>query len=136
MLSVKNYPADYVDACEARFGRLLESWHALGVPDGVEARSFTVDFVHDMILGLEHSFVHRMRGNEGKDGNPLNEMRMLANSILEHDAVLTADKSIKYAPESSVTGLAIGAPIDISPNRLGELAAAYVSTIRTKFPPA
>jgi hypothetical protein len=36
-----------------------------------------------MVLVLEAPIVNRLRGNERKDGNPLNEVRMLAASILE-----------------------------------------------------
>ncbi len=36
-----------------------------------------------MILALGHYFVHRGRHTEGKDGNPLTEVRMLCDAIME-----------------------------------------------------
>ena len=35
-----------------------------------------------MVLQLEYMFVHRLSGLEGKDGNPLTEVRVLCNSLL------------------------------------------------------
>jgi hypothetical protein len=52
--------------------------------------------------------VHRARGLEGKDGNPLNEVRMLCDSILQKDGVMTADKTIKFDPAKSVLRLQPG----------------------------
>ncbi len=35
---------------------------------------------------------HVMRGKEGKDGNPLNEVRMLCNSIMENDGKMAEER--------------------------------------------
>jgi hypothetical protein len=61
-----------------------------------------------MVLILDTYFTHRSRTTEGKDGNPLNEVRVLCNSILENKRVLRADKSIKLKPETSVLKLPPG----------------------------
>lgn len=136
MLSVKNYPADYVDACQTRLEHQLDTWQALDVAGDEAAEAFTVDFHNNLILVLEHSFVHRMRGNEGKGGNPLNEVRRLADSILNNHAMLAGEKSIKYKPETSVTGLAVGDQIALTSDKLRALAIAYFATIRDKYPPS
>jgi hypothetical protein len=75
----------------------------------VAVGSFEPLFFGNLVLRLECCcFVHRAGGSEGKDGNPLNEVRMLSNSILQNGGVLTADKTIKYKPETSVLKLKIG----------------------------
>ncbi len=43
-------------------------------------------------------FVHRRNTLERKDGNPLNEVRMLRSSILQSHGVMSADKTIKFNP--------------------------------------
>jgi hypothetical protein len=43
-----------------------------------------------------------LRNKEGKDGNPVNEVRVLSESLVQGDGTLTVPKSIKLDPESSV----------------------------------
>jgi len=126
MLSMKAYPDRYVAACEARFERHVDTISELG-PEGVAV------LAPDAVLLLEHLFVHRMRGNEGKDGNPLNEVRLLAESILGNDGVLEVTGGIKLRPEASVSGLAAGEPIVLDEARLRALGTAYFAEIRTRF---
>jgi hypothetical protein len=87
----------------------------------------------DSVLLLEHLFVHRMRGNEGKDGNPLNEVRLLAESILTNDGVLEVPASIKLRPDTSVTGLAAGDRIVLDGPQLRGLGQAYFQELRIRF---
>jgi hypothetical protein len=44
------------------------------------------------VLLLDHMFVHRLSGAEGKDGNPLNEVRVLVNSLLYNGGKLQITK--------------------------------------------
>ena len=57
---------------------------------------------------LDNLFVHRLRTAEGKDGNPLNEVRVICGSPLENGGALAADKQIKLKPEASVLGYEVG----------------------------
>ena len=57
---------------------------------------------------------------EGKDGNPLNEVRMMGNSILQNHGVLSADKTIKYNPAKSILKLQVGAEIKLRYYKLWE----------------
>ena len=129
MLSVKNYPQEYVDSCRARLQAQLDAYDDAAVTD-----AFRTEFLNNLILVLEQSFVHRMRGNEGKDGNPLNEVRMLADSILTNGATLAVEKSIKYAPDRAVLGLELGAPISLRLDQFNELADRYFEAIEERFP--
>ena len=63
-----------------------------------------------MLLVLDGYFVHRLRGVEGKDGNALNEVRVLARSLMENGGTVTADPQITLDPAHSVLGLEVGAP--------------------------
>jgi hypothetical protein len=59
-------------------------------------------FFSNMVLALDHYFLHRVRKLEGKDGNPLNEVRVLCDSLTENDGVFAADGAIKLKPEETV----------------------------------
>lgn len=85
----------------------FDAWRALGMGDDDATNAFNLERFNNLILVLEQCFVHRMRGNESKDGNPLNEVWMLADSILTNHAVLAADKTVKYKPETAVVGLVV-----------------------------
>jgi hypothetical protein len=50
---------------------------------------------------LENYFVHRSRTLEKKDGNPLNEVRVLCTSMMSNDGKLAADKQIRLDPAKS-----------------------------------
>jgi hypothetical protein len=90
-------------------------------------------FCANLVLALDACFVHRTRGLEGKDGNPLNEVRMLCTSILQHDGRLTADRTIKYDAARSVLKLAMGDRIALSAAGFRRLAAAFFDEIGAKF---
>ena len=103
-----------------------------------KSKASTVNALDDQVfksltLLLDYYFVHRTRAMEGKDGNPLNEVRMLCNSILSHESVLTADKSIKYKPETSVLKLSVGDPIQIDEDQFVTLSKAFFAEIGRRF---
>ena len=90
MLSVKGYSKDYIDSCKGKVERDIEVFNLLD--------RYSIEFercyFNNMVLILETMFIHRMRGQEGKDGNPLNEVRMLANSLLTNQVKRVSYKTI------------------------------------------
>ena len=76
MRAVKNSPKAYIDACEARMKKNLAAYKPVKNAAGGQADKFEPQFFAHLTLVLDHYFVHRTRGIEGKDGNPLNEVRM------------------------------------------------------------
>ena len=58
------------------------------------SREFEQRFFNDQVLILDNMFVHRLTGIEGKDGNPLNEVRVLCNSILLNQGKLPLTSSL------------------------------------------
>ena len=77
--------------------------------------------------------MHRTRAIEGKDGNPLNEVRMLSQSILYEGAVLSLDKTIKYNAETAVSGLAIGDEIGLDEAQFAQLCSAFFTEMEKRF---
>jgi hypothetical protein len=44
-------------------------------------------------------FLFRIRAIEGKDGNPLNEVRVICNSIMNNKNIMSADNTIRLNPD-------------------------------------
>jgi class 3 adenylate cyclase len=99
MLMVGSYAKDYVDACRAQMAAQLASYRKVLAAKPADIDAFERQFFNHMILALDHYCVHRSRGMEGKDGNPLNEVRMLCDAIMEHQGRMSASKTIRYEPE-------------------------------------
>ena len=97
--------------------------------------SFEALFFNNMALVLDRYFVHRLPGAdyEGKDGNPLNEVRILCDSLMNNNGVLRGDKQIKLTPERSVLKLQIGDPIKLTEAEFERLSAAFVAELERRF---
>jgi hypothetical protein len=146
MLCMNQYPQDYVDACRKNMQAQLSAYKTLAgaareeeksgtgrpVP-GAAVAAFEPLFFNNLVLVLDNFFVHRARGQEKKDGNPLNEVRMLCNGILQHKGMLAADKTIKYEPAKSVLKLDIGQKIALSEADFLRLFKAFFAEIEAKF---
>ena len=140
MLAVTSYPEVYVQLTAAKVDEQLAAYAALvaAVKGNAKAEAalaaFAPGYFNTMLLALDHHFMHRMRGAEGKDGNPLNEMRMLSDSIMEHDGVLKENRTIKYKADKAVAGIALGQEIVLDAETFERLAKAYLAEIGKRFP--
>jgi hypothetical protein len=140
MLAVTSYPEVYVQLTAAKVEEQLAAYAALAAAVKGNAKAeaalaaFAPGYFNSMLLALDHHFMHRMRGAEGKDGNPINEVRMLVDSIMENDGVLKANSTIKYKAEKSVAGMAVGQTIALDAATFERLANAYVAEIGKRFP--
>lgn len=134
MLGVKTYEHDYVESCWKRVSAQLAALDHLitsagaGVPDEVET-----ELLAALTVELDAFFVHRVRALEGKEGNPLNEVRMLTHSLLHDDGVLAASTTIRYRPERAVLGVPVGEPIRMDRAGFQRLATAYFEELRARF---
>jgi hypothetical protein len=137
MLGVKTYPKPYVKQCRAQIDAQLDAYKAVATAAAKSKRAaidaFEPLFFNNLTVVLDRCFVHRLRGVEGKDGNPLNEVRMLCDSVIENKGVLRADKTIKYEPETSVSKLAVGDSIALDQATFTALCDAFFAEIQRKF---
>jgi hypothetical protein len=135
MLAANKYPKDYVDASRTKVEAQIASYRVLiaGVKDAAVLADFQRRFFSHMLLALDTYFVHRTRALEGKDGNALNEVRMLCNGVMLNDGVLAEDKTIKFTPEKSVTKLKIGDRIVLDTDTFAALVAAFFTQLERKF---
>lgn len=82
MLGRKNYTQEEIDRCRAMVESDLRAYRRL--PAAAKTKEFETVFFNRAVLLLDYMYVHRLTGVEGKDGNPLNEVRVLCNSILQN----------------------------------------------------
>ena len=134
MLMVSSYTKDYVDACRAKVAAQLASYRKMLAAKPSQIDAFERQFFDHMILALDHYFVHRGRGMEGKDGNPLNEVRMLGEAIMENQGRMSASKTIRYKPETSILKFKAGDEIRLNADDFARLSAAFFDEIEKKYP--
>ena len=96
--------------------------------------AFAPGYFNTMLLALDHHFMHRMRGAEGKDGNPLNEVRLLCDAIMENEGRMSASKTIHYKPETSILKFRAGDEIRLNADDFARLSAAFFDEIETRYP--
>ena len=145
MLGTNAYPAAYVQAARDDFAAQIKAYRDLvGAACKASGMSLTrIDaalatfepaFFNNLLLALEMRFVHRLRGVEGKDGNPLNEVRMLAASLLDNGGVLVDSQTIKYDAGKAVLGIDIGDRIALNADDFEALCSAFLAQIEKRFP--
>jgi hypothetical protein len=141
MLAMKAYPKEYVDACKARVAANLKAYRKqVGT---TPTKDFETRYFADQVLLLDHMFVHRMSTLEGKDGNPLNEVRVLCNSLLYNDGKVqveallgwpnSARTGLKMSRETSVLRLKPGDPVRIDGASFVRLSKAFFAELEKKF---
>jgi hypothetical protein len=80
-------PAAFVGGAACKLPELLAA-------KPLEIDAFERQFFNHMILELDHYFVRRGRTMNGKDRDPLNEVRMLSDGIMENEGRMGASKTI------------------------------------------
>jgi hypothetical protein len=129
MLAVTKYPADYISSVRSLIDERVAALHKLGgVPPEIATAYFT-----DLVLVLELAFVHRLRKDEGKDGNALNELRLLAVSLLTNGGRMVDGKSLKVRPETAILGYAEGDAIAVTESDFIRLADGVMAEVEKRF---
>jgi hypothetical protein len=141
MLGRKDYTQEELDNARKRIGEQLASYHAVAAGigasgDGKAAAAlddFEAPFANNMLLVLDRLFVHRLRVVSGKDGNPLNEVELLAESLMNNHGVFRGNNVVKYIPEQSVVKLNYGDAIRLTVDDFERLSTAFLAEIEAKF---
>ena len=144
MLGMKDYDQDYIDGCRSRveaqvalFREVADAARDHGDADISRLEgaleSLEYEYFNNMVIVLEGYFVHRLRGLEGKDGNALNEVRIIARALMENGGTLVADTQISLDPSRSVLGLAPGDPVRLTLQDYMRLSYAFIREIESRF---
>jgi hypothetical protein len=124
MLLRTGYDRHYVANCRESVGAAVEELRR------VEAGSVAWN---QLVVALEHWFAERIPKVEGRDGNPLNEVRVIAESVIEHGAVMTVPRGIKLGPETSVLGFEEGEEISLDGDAFERLFDAFLAEVEAKY---
>ncbi len=142
MLGRKEYTREEFDHARAAVERRLAAHRQLatavtGSAPGAVARydlaQFETLLFDNMTLVLDRHVVHRLRVVTGKDTNPLNEVDMICDSLMNHDGVLRGNSVIKRTPDRSVLKLRIGDPIRLTAADFQRLSTAFFAELERRF---
>lgn len=144
MLCVNNYTQKYIDGCRLRVNLQLSTYKKLvttagnqigtnETPLNAAIESFEPMFYNNMVLILDALFVHRTRAIEKKDGNPLNEVRMMCNSMMHNNNIMCADNTIKLNPTKSVLKYQAGDEIKLNEADFLLIFKAFFAEIESKY---
>ena len=144
MLCVNNYTLEYIDGCRLRVNVQVSAYQELvntarnqiGKNEtqlNSAIGSFDPLFYNNMVLILDALFVHRARALEKKDGNPLNEVRVVCNSIMNNNNILCADNTIKLNPARSVLKYKTNDKIKLTEGEFLLLSKFFFAEIENKY---
>ncbi len=142
MLGRKEYTRDEFEDGKAAVEKQLALYKKLAsvlageaadTPVQVAFGDFQDPLFNNMTLMLDRLFVHRLRMVTGKDGNPLNEVEMICDSLMNNDGILREKSPITYVPDQSVVKLNIGDQIRLTAKEFEPLSAAFFAELESKF---
>jgi hypothetical protein len=139
MLGRKDFTQEELDAARAMVHGELAAYRRLaGAINGNAAAAAALaeleaPLCNSLMLALDRFFVHRIRPVTGKDGNPLNEVELLAEGLILHGGVLRESRVLKLVPEDSVSKIGYGERIELTADRLERIADAFLAELEARF---
>ena len=139
MLGRNSFTQDEVDHAKALIAQQIAAYRALAKVAGADKKgpaaldTFEPLFFNNMALALDRYFVHRIRPVTGKDGNPLNELEMVAESLMNNNGQMIASKVIKMIPDQSILKLQVGDTIALTLDEFERLSSAFFEDLQRKF---
>ncbi len=133
MLGRKDYTPDEITAAKTAVAAELAVYLKLVTSGAVPSADFEALYFNNMVIVLDRYFVHRTRPVSGKDGNPLNEVELIVDSLMTNAGVFRGNKVIKYVPENSVLGIKEGDRIRLNAADFDKLATAFFADLESKF---
>ncbi len=142
VLGRKNFTQEEIDNGKATVNEMLERYKKLseafasGTSDKklkTAQAHFEGQFFNNLTLVLDRFYVHRLRMVSGKDGNPLNEVELICESLMNNKGVFRGNNVIKYFPDQSVVGLKFGDKIRLTSEEFYNLKEAFFTDLERKY---
>ena len=124
MLLRTGYDRHYVAGCRESVGAAAAELRRVGAGSAAW---------NQLVPALDRWFSLRNPKVEGRDGNPINEVRVLAESVTEHGSVIAVPRGIKLDPESSVLGFEEGEEITLDGDAFERLFDAFLAEVEEKL---
>jgi hypothetical protein len=139
MLGRNSFTQEEVDHAKTSIAQQVAAYKAVAKAASADKKgvaaldAFEPLFFNNLALALDRYFVHRIRPVTGKDGNPLNELEMISESLMNNNGVMAASKVIKMVPETSVVKLGVGDTIALTLDEFERLSASFFEDLQRKF---
>jgi hypothetical protein len=142
MLGREDYTQEEFDQARSAMSQTLEAYtrlaEAVGAADADPGLASALEALEPLLfnnltLALDRHFVHRLRMVTGKDGNRLNEVELVADSLMNNGGNLRVNNVIRCRRGEAVLELEAGEPIRISAGEFDRLSAAFLGEIEAKF---
>jgi hypothetical protein len=138
MLGRKDYTREEYDHARSAIADQIAAYDKLlgddpAAAEQPERQEFDALFFNNMTLVLDRYFVYRLRLTSGADGNPLNEVEMICDSLLNNGGILRPLSPIKYLADLSVLRLKIGDRISLSAADFERLSTAFFAELERRF---
>lgn len=128
MLGRKNYPREYIERCRRDIEAQIEEFNDLPPVTSTFARRLA----GHLVIVMDACFVNRLRATEGKDGNALNEVRLLAQSLMYGDVVVD-DSTVTWTKDAMVLGLTKGDDLELTISDVDRLQRAFFAQMIDKY---
>lgn len=128
MLGRQNYPREYIEHCQEDIAAQIAEFREMPPV----SKSFAERLASHLVIVMDACFTHRARNVEGKDGNALNEVRVLAQSLM-YGSIVVEDSTVTWDTENMVLGLTKGDEIELTMGQVDHLQRAFFAELTRKY---
>lgn len=139
MLGRKTYTAEEIAGARRAVDQQLAAYRRLATaaaddPDVNDALDgFESLYFNNMLIVLDRYFIHRIRPVTGKDSNPLNEVELFSDSLMNNNGVLRTGTVVKYVQAQTIVKQAVGEEIRLTEATFDSLATAFLAEVERRF---